>query len=150
LLVKAQLLFGFLKREKTIVTTIVPLTMVIKTGATNHPAHLGLMCRRSAVLYAPGRLETTVMEVRACICKQFGNPALMDASFVEKAIATNRPFVVRTASGDSYTVPHRDFIAFSAKKTTLIINFVNEGREDLAFVPLLTVTAIETQDVKAA
>ena len=87
---------------------------------------------------------------RACIFKEFGNPAFMDASFVERAIATSRPFVVRTASGDSYSVPHRDFISFSSRKTTLIISFMKEGREDLAFVPLLTVTAIETQNLEAA
>jgi len=73
----------------------------------------------------------------------------MGRSFVEKAIESNRPFVVKTAAGDVYEVPHRDFISFSAKRTTLIISFEKEGREDVAYVPLLTVTSVEAQAVKA-
>jgi hypothetical protein len=67
----------------------------------------------------------------------------MDRSFVEKAIESNEPFVVKTAGGDIYEVPHRDFISFSAKRTTLIISFEKDGREELAYIPLLTVTSIE-------
>lgn len=67
----------------------------------------------------------------------------MDRSFVEKAIESNEPFVVKTTGGDIYEVPHRDFISFSAKRTTLIISFEKGSREELAYVPLLTVTSIE-------
>lgn len=70
----------------------------------------------------------------------------MDSTFVNRAIETNRPFLVRTASGHHYAVPHRDFISFSPKRTTLLISFMNDGREDVAFVPLLTVTAIEAEN----
>lgn len=71
----------------------------------------------------------------------------MDRSFVDKAIESNRPFVVKTAAGDVYEVPHRDFISFSAKRTTLIISFEKDGKEELAHVQLLTVTSIEAEPV---
>ncbi|MEM9479490.1 MAG: hypothetical protein AAGA58_07545 [Verrucomicrobiota bacterium] len=67
----------------------------------------------------------------------------MDRSFVEEAIESNQPFTVRTAAGDSYHVPHRDFISFSAKRTTLIISYEKDGSEKVAYVPLLTATAVE-------
>lgn len=67
----------------------------------------------------------------------------MDVSFVERALETNRPFVVKTASGKSYEVPHRDFVSFSGKRTTLIISYVEGDKEKVAYVPLLTVTSIE-------
>lgn len=71
----------------------------------------------------------------------------MDVSFIEKAIESNRPFVIRTAGGDSYEVPHRDFISFSAKKTTVILSFENNGREDVAYIPLLTISSVEAEPV---
>ncbi len=71
----------------------------------------------------------------------------MDRSYVERAIASNKPFVIKTAGGDRYEVPHRDFISFSAKRTTLIISFEKEGREELAYVPLLTITSIEAEPI---
>jgi len=73
----------------------------------------------------------------------------MDARFVEKAIDSNRPFTIRTAGGDAYRVPHRDFISFSAKKTTVIVSFEREGREEIAYIPLLTVSSIETEAAEA-
>lgn len=69
----------------------------------------------------------------------------MDATFVEKAIESNRPFTIRTAGGDVYRVPHRDFISFSARKTTVIVSFEGEGREEMADIPLLTISSIETE-----
>ena len=71
----------------------------------------------------------------------------MDRSFIERAIETNRPFVIKTAGDDVYEVPHRDFIAFSQKKTTVIVSFLREdGREDVAFIPLLTITSVEVEE----
>lgn len=61
----------------------------------------------------------------------------MDASFIERAIETNRPFRIKTAGGDVYEVPHRDFISFSSKKTTVIVSLEKNGREDIALFPLL-------------
>ncbi len=69
----------------------------------------------------------------------------MDASFIEKAIESNRPFRIKTAGGDSYDVPHRDFISFSAKKTTVIVSYERDGREDVAYIPLLTVSSVEAE-----
>ena len=68
----------------------------------------------------------------------------VDATFVEKAIETNRPFTIKTATGDAYLVPHRDFISFSARKTTVILSFEKEGAEEVAYIPLLTITSVET------
>ena len=67
----------------------------------------------------------------------------MDYGIIEKVIETNRPFRIRTAGGDVYEVPHRDFISFSAKRTTAIVSFETDGREDFAYIPLLTITSIE-------
>ncbi|HSH38920.1 MAG TPA: hypothetical protein VK993_09050 [Chthoniobacterales bacterium] len=40
-----------------------------------------------------------------------------------------------------FDVPHRDFISFSPKKTSLFISYEENGDEHFAIVPLLTVTA---------
>ena len=37
--------------------------------------------------------------------------------------------------------PHRDFVSFSLKKTSLIISYEEDGKEHFAIVPLLTVTS---------
>ena len=67
----------------------------------------------------------------------------MDAEFLAKAIETNRTFLIRTAAGDTYEVPHRDFLSFSARRTTVMISFERDGREQIAYVPLLTITSVE-------
>lgn len=66
----------------------------------------------------------------------------MDVSLVEEVLAKNKPFRVETASGRVFDVPHRDFISFSPKKSSLFISFEEDGREHFAIVPLLTVTAV--------
>ena len=73
----------------------------------------------------------------------------MDVQFVQSALATNRPFVVKTASGKCYAVPHRDFLSFSGKRTALIISYVEDEKERVAYVPLLTITSIEADSVEA-
>lgn len=65
----------------------------------------------------------------------------MDVSLMEDLIAKNKPFRVETASGRVFRVPHRDFVSFSPRKTSLIISFEEDGKENFALVPLLTVTA---------
>ena len=65
----------------------------------------------------------------------------MDVSLLEDLISKNRPFRIETASGRIFDVPHRDFISFSPRKTTLSIFFEEAGEEHFALVPLLTVTA---------
>lgn len=69
----------------------------------------------------------------------------MDASLVEELIAKNKPFRIETASGRVFDVPHRDFVSFSRRKTSLLINYEEDGKERFAIVPLLTVTAALTE-----
>ena len=65
----------------------------------------------------------------------------MDASLLEELIAKNKPFKVETASGRLFEVPHRDFVSFSTRKTSLIISYEENSAERFAIVPLLTITA---------
>ena len=65
----------------------------------------------------------------------------MDVSLLEDLISKNKPFRIETASGRVFDVPHRDFLSFSPKKTSLLISYEEDGNEHFAIVPLLTVTA---------
>lgn len=69
----------------------------------------------------------------------------MDASLLEDLIAKNKPFRIETASGRVFEIPHRDFINFTPKKTSLLIFYEEEGAEHFAIVPLLTVTSAMTR-----
>jgi hypothetical protein len=64
----------------------------------------------------------------------------MDASLLGELIATNQPFKIETASGRVFEVPHRDFVSFSTRKTTLFISYEENGAEHFAIAPLLTIT----------
>src|SRR5213592_3201483 len=65
----------------------------------------------------------------------------MDASLLEELIAQNKPFKIETASGRLFEVPHRDFVSFSTRKTSLIVSYEENSTEHFAIVPLLTITA---------
>ena len=65
----------------------------------------------------------------------------MDASLIEELITKNKPFKIETTSGRSFEVPHRDFVSFSTRKTSLIISYEENGTEHFAIVPLLTITS---------
>ncbi len=65
----------------------------------------------------------------------------MDAALLENLIGGNKPFRVETASGRVFNVPHRDFISFTPRKTSVIITYEENGQEHFAIVPLLTVTS---------
>jgi hypothetical protein len=65
----------------------------------------------------------------------------VEARLIEDLIEKNKPFRIETASGRVFEVPHRDFIAFSSRKTSLIINYSENGDEHFAIVPLLTITS---------
>ncbi len=65
----------------------------------------------------------------------------MDASLVEELMAKNKPFRIETASGRIFDIPHRDFISFSTRKTSLFISYEENGTEHFAIVPLLIITA---------
>ena len=65
----------------------------------------------------------------------------MDASLLEELVASNKPFKIETASDRVFEVPHRDFVSFSTRKTSVIISYEENGAEHFAIVPLLTITA---------
>jgi len=65
----------------------------------------------------------------------------MDASLIEELIAKDKPFKLETASWRVFEAPHRDFISFSTRKTSLFISYQENGTEHFAIVPLLTITA---------
>ena len=65
----------------------------------------------------------------------------MDAARIEDLIAKNKPFRVETAAGRVFDVPHRDFVSFSTKRTSLLISYQENGHEHFAIVPLLTITS---------
>jgi hypothetical protein len=65
----------------------------------------------------------------------------VDVSLIEELIVKNKPFRVETAAGRVFEVPHRDFVSFSPRKTSLIISYEEDGKEHFAVVPLLTVTS---------
>ena len=65
----------------------------------------------------------------------------MGARLIEELIEKNKPFRIETAAGRVFDVPHRDFVAFSSRKTSLLINYSENGDEHFAIVPLLTITS---------
>jgi hypothetical protein len=56
-------------------------------------------------------------------------------------LAKNRSFQIEIAAGRVFTVPHRDFLSFSTRKTSLLISYEENGQEHFAIVPLLTITS---------
>jgi len=65
----------------------------------------------------------------------------VDKSLLEALIEANQPFRLETASGRIFDVPHRDFIAFSPRKTAVLITYEEAEEEHFAIVPLITVTS---------
>jgi hypothetical protein len=65
----------------------------------------------------------------------------MDPTLLEDLLAKNKPFRIETASGRVFDVPHRDFLSFSPRKTSLFISYEENNEEHFAIVPFLTVTA---------
>jgi hypothetical protein len=65
----------------------------------------------------------------------------MDASLIEELITKNKPFKIETAAGRIFEVPHRDFVSFSTRKTSLIVSYEENGTEHFAIMPLLTITS---------
>jgi len=60
----------------------------------------------------------------------------MEAKLIQDLVEKNKPFRIETAAGRVFEVPHRDFISFSARKTSVIINYADNGGEHFAIVPL--------------
>ena len=65
----------------------------------------------------------------------------MDFSLLKELIGKGQPVRIETASGEAYEVRNRDYVAFSPKRTTMIILFEEDGEEHFALVPLLTITS---------
>jgi len=65
----------------------------------------------------------------------------MDASLIEDLISRNQPFRIETAAGRVFEIPHRDFISFSPKRTSLALFYEENDEEHFAIIPLLTVTS---------
>jgi hypothetical protein len=65
----------------------------------------------------------------------------MDASLIEELITKNKPFKIETTFGRVFGVPHRDFVSFSTRKTSLIVSYEKNGTEHFDIVPLLTITS---------
>lgn len=70
------------------------------------------------------------------------NVSRMDAGLLNDVIVSNKPFRIETASGRIFEVPHRDYVYFSPKRTSLFVFFEEDGEEHFAIVPLLTVTSV--------
>ncbi len=69
----------------------------------------------------------------------------MDASLLEELIASNKPFKIETATGRLFEVPHRNFVSFSTRKTSVIVSYEENDAEHFAIVPLLTITAAKAR-----
>ena len=65
----------------------------------------------------------------------------MEAKLIQDFIEKNKPFRIETAAGRVFEVPHRDFVSFSTRKTSLIVSYSENGDEHFAIVPLLTITS---------
>ena len=65
----------------------------------------------------------------------------MEAKLIQDLIEKNKPFRIETAAGRTFDIPHRDYISFSARKTSLVVNYSKNGDEHFAIVPLLTITS---------
>ena len=68
----------------------------------------------------------------------------MDFKTIQKALNKKLPFRIETINGDVYDVAHRDFIAFTSKRNTAIISIERGGSDDIVFIPLHTITSVET------
>lgn len=65
----------------------------------------------------------------------------MDNSLIQQLIDSNKPFEIATAAGEHFFIPHRDFVSFSLKRTSLLVHYERNGKERFAILPLLTITS---------
>lgn len=65
----------------------------------------------------------------------------MDKTLLEELIEADQPFRIETAAGRVFEIPHRDFVAFSPRKTALFVFYEENDEEHYAIVPLLTITS---------
>jgi len=70
------------------------------------------------------------------------NGAFVNNTPIEELIECNKPSRVEKAAGRVFDIPHRDFVSFSRKRTSLIISYDENGEDHIAIVSLLTITSI--------
>lgn len=58
---------------------------------------------------------------------------------IHSVVESNRPFTITMADGKEYHVPHRDFIAFTAKGTAVVVSTEDDK---IHVLPLITMTGI--------
>lgn len=78
---------------------------------------------------------------------------VMNISQIEEAAHRGVPFALKVADGDSFLVPHPDYISFppkNAAKRTYVIVYRDDGIASL--LPLLTITSLtyrESEDAES-
>ena len=72
---------------------------------------------------------------------RYGTRHYLMQRLIEELITKNKPFKIETASGRVFEVPHRDFVSFSTRRTSLIVSYEENAGEHFAIVPLLTITS---------
>lgn len=63
----------------------------------------------------------------------------MTVENLHEALDSGQPFEIQMADGRAYPVPHRDFLAFTRKRTAVKLELDN-GRTQI--LPLITMTGI--------
>ncbi len=116
-------------------TIFVHFVNSVRTPLSVHP------CDLSAIVSGEGSAVVCLCTIDSCSFVVQCSINQMDASLLEELIAQNKPFKIETASGRLFEVPHRDFVSFSTRKTSLIISCEENSTEHFAIVPLLTITA---------
>jgi len=70
----------------------------------------------------------------------------MNRSQIEDAIATGKPFTIRTADGREFEVPTRDHIAISPRGSFVQ---VFDDDDSVTSIPLLTMTSVRYAPAEA-
>ena len=58
---------------------------------------------------------------------------------LHSVIESNHPFIITMADGKEYTIPHRDFISFTRKGTSVIVSTEDDK---IHILPLIAMTGV--------
>ncbi len=58
---------------------------------------------------------------------------------IHSVMESNHPFVISMADGKEFVIPHRDFISFTRKGTSVIVSTEDDK---IHILPLITMTGI--------